>query len=135
MSNPYDGLTRYELRHLPEHLYAADMRRELLALLAGGLGFLRAKTEARLAFDLLADYNRARHLLAGEPGFDPYDWFVRQQAPVLAEHPELFFQQAWNAPADGPVSQAAQRCAAQEQPRGWLEWVNRPRQDQRPACL
>src|SRR5205807_275079 len=50
--------------------------------------------------------------------------------------PEVFFQQAVNEPVDSPVSRAARgRVGTPEEPVAWLEWLNRPREWVRPACL
>ena len=51
-------------------------------------------------------------------------------------YPELYFQQAFNEPADSRVSRAAQkRVGTEEEPGRWLEWLNRPREWVPPACL
>src|SRR5262249_11040150 len=73
----------------------------------------------------------------GEPAdFPTWFHFTLGQASILGLHPELFFQQAYNEPADSPVSRAAQvRVGSGEAPERWLEWVNRPREWRPPACL
>jgi WD40 repeat protein len=133
------GARRFNLRKLAELPYqqtAGELWPEVEALLAGDFAFLRAKTEAGHVFDLVEDYNRARPALPAVPTFDPWYHFIRGQVNALAAHPGLFFQQAFNEPADSPVAQAAQQYAGNaDAPRLWLERINRSTKWVPPACV
>jgi hypothetical protein len=58
VSNPYAGLTDYELLHLPAHLSDAGIWDELEFLLTD-LEFVEGKCAAGMTFDLELDYQRA----------------------------------------------------------------------------
>lgn len=142
-------LSPYHLRHLPHHLLAVQRHEDLLTLLTN-FDYLQQRVEAGEVFDLVLDLLPARELFSEvqRQEFDPWFFFVRTNAPFLSEHPECFFQQAYNEPIDSPMSQAAQRrwaeategCASSSAsrtdiPKAFLEWINRPATWQPPACL
>jgi WD40 repeat protein len=98
---------------------------------------VKAEFEAVGAFALAEQYLRLREGEAAVPAdLAPWYHFVRGQASVLGSYPELFFQQAFNEPVESPVSRAAQeRVGTAEVPERWLEWLNRPREFEPPACV
>ena len=86
-------------------------------------------------FELISEYDSliSEH---DDPIFDCWKNFVRNQAYVLDQFPELFFQQALNQPRNSPVSLAAQhRVANGQAPERWLEWINRPKDEPAPGCV
>jgi WD40 repeat protein len=98
---------------------------------------VKAEFEAVGAFELAEQYLRLRE--AGGVGvadFVAWYHFIRGQAPVLGQRPELFFQQAHNEAKNSPVSLAAQaRVGTAAEPTRWLEWTNRSEKFAPPACL
>ena len=113
------------------------------------LQFPLRKTQAGHVADLVRDVDALRAGLSGDMRslLEPWYFFIRGNAPLLAEHPECFFQQAYNEPVDSPVSQAAQQRwtppsgsnqppdATTTLPAEFLEWINRPTHWEPPACL
>ncbi len=114
----------------------ASVRQRLLASYTDW-DTVRAEYEAVGAFALAEQYLRLREQHTKEPpDFAPWYHFVRGQASVLGEHPQLFFQQAFNEPVESPVSRAAQeRVGTMEESERWLEWLNRASEFVSPACL
>ena len=121
---------------------------EQLNNLLTDLAFLEAKTAAGLVFDLVTDFRETGPLLATDlhasDGLGPWYYFVRSNPQFLQQHPHSFFQQAFNEPVDSPVSRAAQQAWAAETqggvlvphvPEAILEWTNRHRDWEPPACL
>src|SRR4051812_32450521 len=103
MSNPYAGLTEYELRHLPTHLSGAEIWDELERLLTD-LFFLEAKTEAGMVLDLADDFTTAVQAL---PGIRPLRCVLRLLEEALRrdiqfiqrhhkDYPQGLFQCLWN---------------------------------------
>lgn len=90
---------------------------------------VRTEFNARGPFALAAQYHAMTGWSGAEAmGFPAWCHFARSQASILANHPELFFQQALNEAMDSPVSkEAQQRVGTAEAPEFWLEWLNRPR--------
>lgn len=137
-SGPNDG---YFFSHLRDHLVQAGHSKEAFQLLQD-LNWLDAKTRAGLVFDLVRDVQDAERDLteADRAVFLPWSQFLRGNASFLSEHPESFFQQAYNQPRQSPVSQSAQRNWMQASgslerlisasptfvPLLFLEWRNRP---------
>ncbi len=141
-SGPNDGYFFQQLRH---HLIAADRNDDALALLMD-FDWLRAKTHAGLTMDLSQEMFEAGQStdLHSLDGLGPWYYFLRSNPQFLHQHPQCFFQQAFNEPIDSPVSRAAQRAwAAVRQvgvhvphvPSAILEWTNRHRDWEPPACL
>jgi hypothetical protein len=133
----HDRVRDYALSKLPLlPLAEAEVRRRLLACWCDW-DFVREEFASAGAYGLAGQYLRLRTWGVEEPAdFGPWFHFARGQASVLGQHPELFFQQAANEPADSPVSRAGLvRRGTKEEPERWLEWVNRPRQWVPPACL
>lgn len=127
----------------------AEMADGLTALqrLFNNLDFPWSKVDAGLVGALIQDYDEARRFFRQDRLLDPWYYFVRQNTPFLAAHPECFFQQAWNEPVDSLVSQAAQQrwsrskgrhpppVSSPQLPTTLLEWSNRPTHWEPPACL
>jgi hypothetical protein len=130
----HDRVRDYALTRLP--LPEGEARRRLLACYCDW-DMVRAEFEAAGAHALAGQYHRLHAWGVPEPAdFPAWFHFTRGQVSVLGQSPGLFFQQAFNEPADSPVSRAAQRrVGTREEPDRWLEWVNRPRQWRPPACL
>jgi hypothetical protein len=130
----HDRVRDYALTKLS--LPESEVRRRLLACWSEW-DVVRAEFEATGAYALAGQYQRLHAWGVEEPAdFAPWYHFARGQASVLGQYPELFFQQAYNEPADSPVSRAAlRRVGTGEEPGWWLERVNRPRQWMHPACL
>lgn len=138
----------HALMELPHLRLSCQDHDQLLHRLTD-LEFPLRKTQAGYVVDLVRDVAALRARLSGDMRTDlePWYFFIRGNAPFLAEHPECFFQQAWNEPVDSPVSQAAQQCwtplsdsnqpfdATTTLPLMFLEWINRPAHWEPPACL
>ncbi len=130
----HDRVRDYARGRLP--LPDDEVRRRLLRCWTDWY-MVKAEFEAVGAGGLAGQYQHLRAWGVEElPDFAPWYHFVRAQAPVLGLYPELFFQQAFNEPADSPVSLATRsRLGTLEEPERWLEWVNRPREWAAPACV
>jgi WD40 repeat protein len=93
------ALSDYELRHLPAHLAAAGRWDDLVGLLCD-LGFLEAKAEAGLVFDLAADFTLAVAGLpadhAGRRLLGLLEEALRGDLHFLGRHPGCLFQCLWN---------------------------------------
>jgi len=80
------------------------------------LRFIEAKCSAGMTYDLVADYDAT--LADGSlpaslrPRISEFARFVRAQAHVLAKHPHLAFQQAFNQPDGSAPERAARELAA-----------------------
>ena len=141
-SGPNDG---FYFQHLRHHLIAAGRDEEALSLLMS-FDWLQAKTHAGLISDLCHEMFQAGQVtdLRSIDGLGPWYYFVRSNPQFLQQHPHCFLQQALNEPVNSPVSQAAQQAWAGEShggghvphvPEAILEWTNRHREWQPPACL
>jgi WD40 repeat protein len=130
----HDRVRDYALTKL--RLPEDEARRRLLSCWTSW-DMVKAEFEAAGAYGLATQYLRLRAWGVDEPAdFAPWFHFSRGQASVLGMYPELFFQQAFNEPADSPVSRAAQKkVGTAEESGSWLEWQNRPREWVPPACL
>ena len=153
LANYFDGRWNrpdaHALMELP-HLRLLCQDHDNLLRLLTDLQFPMLKTHAGYVSDLVRDYDNLWARIAGETqnSLAPWYYFVRANAPFLAEHSECFFQQAYNEPVDSPVSREAQRrwteettfrespCAESvDVPFGFLEWLNRPTEWMPPVCL
>jgi WD40 repeat protein len=89
----------YALRHLVTHLLAADQSDEAVTLLRTP-GFLEAKTEAGLVFDLTADFTTCvANLAAAHPWrrrLGLLEEALRADIHFIARHPSCLFQCLWN---------------------------------------
>ena len=143
-----ESLSGYQLRHLPHHLMATYRQQDFLTLLTD-FDYLQRRVAAGQIFELVLDLLAAAGVFtdAQKQNFDLWYSFVRSNAPFLAQHPECFFQQAFNEPRDSPVSLAAQerwnvatesaptRRRKTHLPDAFLEWTDRPSSWQPSACL
>ncbi len=143
-----NNLSAYQLRQLPRHLLETGRHDDLLDL-ATDFDYLARCVETGQVLALVVDFVEIRDIFPPVRNslFDPWFYFVRHNAPFLAEHPEFFFQQAYNEPVESPVSQAAQnrwvdlqskrepRHAVATLPPAFLEWLNRPAHWEPTACL
>jgi WD40 repeat protein len=86
---------------------------------------------------LVEEYvNLDKTTVAKPSAFIEWLHFIRGRTHVLAEHPDLFFQEAFNQPKEGVLSSTAQARAANGNcPESWLEWLNRAKEFTPPACL
>ncbi len=97
--------------------------------------FLEQELNEAGAFELSGQYQRLGRQPEDPRNFIAWRAFIRGQAHVLAEHPGLFFQQAYNEPKDSPVSlQTSNREPTIFPWDYWLEWINRPKEFV-PPCL
>src|SRR5262249_16226625 len=108
MSNPYVGLTEYELRHLPAHLNGAACWDELEGLLTD-LEFQQTRLAALpgsepaavTIYDVLPDFSNALDGLPtearGRAGVEAVYRVLDQQAHLLREQPRCFVQHVANA--------------------------------------
>lgn len=144
-----ESLSDYQLRHLPHHLMATYRQQDFLTLLTD-FEYLQRRVRAGQVFELVLDLLAATGVFSDvqKQSLDLWYSFVRANAPFLSQHPECFFQQAYNEPQQSPVSLAAQErwtnaIASAESnagrrravPLAFLEWINRPRDWQPSACL
>jgi hypothetical protein len=101
----HDRVRDYALVRLP--LPEGEARRRLLACWADW-DMVKAEFEAVGAAGLAGQYQRLRAWGVDEPAdFGHWFHFIRGQSSVLGLFPELFYQQAFNQPADSPVSRSA----------------------------
>src|SRR5207244_1723904 len=92
-------------QNVRNYLIAAGRGAELVALLQD-MAWIQAKVDRGLVGDLLQDYRVAMSFTKSK-ALAPWFYFIQGNAPVLMDHPELLFQQAWNEPRNSPVSNAA----------------------------
>jgi WD40 repeat protein len=130
-------LRGYALRHYVAHLLEADAANRAAEQLAD-YGFVQASVEAGLVFELLANY-RVLEEMRGELPSDANSWreFVDRESYVLADHPGLFFQQAFNQPDDSPMARMAASAyeAMPEAHPAFLRLVNKPEQPRQSPLL
>jgi WD40 repeat protein len=142
MSNPYQGLSEYELRHLPGHLVAPALWEHLESLLTD-LFFLEAKAAAGMVFGLADDFraavasvprDRPRHRTLGllEEALRRDLHFIDRHA---GPYPQVLFQCLWNSCWWFDCDEASAHYA--EPAGGWaqsgLPWQGRP--EERLATL
>ncbi len=147
-NGPNDG---YFLQHLQYHLLRAKRFSEAHALLMD-LNWLATSANAGLSIALASN---ATEILEGLDGpsrttFLPWFYFLTVNASFLTQHPNAFFQQAYNEPKSSPVSLQAQAhwaayCTPSDEhklhisspltPPGFLEWINRESEWQKPSCI
>jgi WD40 repeat protein len=114
---------------LPYHLtLAGDGKR--LGKILGDLDFIEAKCHAGLTYELLDDYLRIPEPLRTD-SLDQFREFVRAQAHVLKQWPELTFQQAANTVEAGtmygqsaPAKASVYRQLMGMESRPWLRRLN-----------
>lgn len=119
-----------KLSELPYQQREAEMWSDLENTLTD-LSFIEAKCAAGMTYDLVADYNAA---LASEnlpperrSRIEDFARFLNTQSHLLAKHPALTFQQAFNEPdATAPAQAARQRIALGQETRLRLRWINKP---------
>jgi len=122
----------YALRYLPTHLIGSKGWDALCAILTD-FDFVQAKVEADMTFDLVLDYQNALSTVpstqqsSGRSDLEIWAYFIESESHILANHPNLFFQQALNQPVDSPVAQVAERrLATVPQRHPYLRWINKP---------
>jgi len=113
---PHDG---YFFEYLPYHLAQAGQQ-EVLKQLLTDFAFLRAKVKHVNPYALLADYS---WLTVQDSAVEQWQRFIDSQSHLLAQTPELFFQQALNQPTESVMAQAAEQC--QDEVRPYLRWLNK----------
>ncbi len=93
-------MSRYALAHLPAHLIACERWTDVERLLAD-FGYLQAKVNSGLVFELAADYvlyeqaapaQREMSAILARVGEA-----ILRDVHFIAEHPEVFFQSLWNS--------------------------------------
>jgi WD40 repeat protein len=132
-AQPGAGTARFDVRSVTELPYqqrSAGMWQELHATLCN-LSFIEAKCGAGLLYDLLADYDAAMQSQSPELTSDQrgriggFARFVRAHAHILATHPGLTLQQAFNEPDLDLVYQAANE-AAEAATHPFFRYINKP---------
>jgi hypothetical protein len=117
-----ESLSGYLLRHFPNHLIEAERLDELAELLLNWR-FLEGKAEARLVFELVTDFARARQSLPrrhlASEMLRLIEKALRTEANFLEENPDTLFQTLWNRCWWYDASAAAEHYI--EPGGGWTE--------------
>ncbi|XP_072818855.1 telomerase protein component 1 isoform X2 [Vicugna pacos] len=119
------------LGDLPYHLLQSG-NRGLLAMFLTSLHVVAAHLELGLiprlleAHALYASSVPEEEQKLPEADVAVFHTFLRQQAPVLSQHPLLLHQQAANQPLDSPLCRQARQLSQRWHPQHTLRWLNKP---------
>jgi WD40 repeat protein len=117
----------YALQFGATHLIKAGICVELEKLLCD-LSFIQAKCAAEMTYELVGDYNAALNSTTSQSKrVSEFSRYVRGQSHILAIHPELAFQPAFNEPdSSAPAHAAREQLTAAEESHRRVRWINKP---------
>jgi len=111
---------------LPYHQTHGELWPELEATLTD-LVFIEAKCTAGMTYDLVRDYTRTEAVLGDRPRLQAFGSFMKRQAHILNQYPEIAFQQAINEPETRDTCRVARMTLESGLVRRpWFAWIKRP---------